>query len=128
MEVLLVFIGMIFLIVIIRLIAGSVDHERIDEYISERGGKVIERQWNPFGKGWFGTQNSRLYELKYVDKDGNIHQATCKTSALAGVYFTEDEIVGPVRKIKYSGRETELEEENRRLKRQIEELKRTRDL
>ena len=127
MEVFLVIIGMIFFIVIIRLIAGSVDHERIDEYISKRGGKVIERQWSPFGKGWFGTQNSRLYELKYVDKDGNIHQATCKTSALAGVYFTEDEIVGPAREIKYSSREAELEEENRRLKRQIEELKRTRN-
>jgi len=45
MEVILIIIGMIFLIVIIRLIAGSVDHERIDEYISERGGKIIERQW-----------------------------------------------------------------------------------
>ena len=127
MEVILIIIGMIFLIVIIRLIAGSVDHERIDEYISERGGKIIERQWNPFGKGWFGTQNSRLYELKYEDKDGNIHQATCKTSMLAGVYFTEDEIVEPAKEIKYSSRETELEEENRRLKQQIDELKRRRE-
>ena len=127
MEVIFIAIGMIFLIVIIRLIAGSVDHERIDEYISERGGKIIERQWNPFGKGWFGTQNSRLYELKYEDKDGNIHQATCKTSMLAGVYFTEDEIIEPAKEIKYSSREAELEEENRRLKRQVEDLRRRRD-
>lgn len=123
MEVFLIIIGMVFVVVIIRLVAGGIDHDRVERYISELGGKVINKKWNPFGKGWLGSQNERIYEVRYEDKDGNIHKAICKTSMLAGVYFTQDEIIRPANEIKYSSR-TELEEENRRLKQQIEDLKR----
>ena len=116
-------IGGISLVIFIRLIAGAFDHDRVDEYISSRGGRVIERNWNPFGKGWFGSQHERIYEVKYEDIDGNIHQATCKTSALAGVYFTEDIITEQAGKIQTVDRKTELEIENKKLKQQIEELK-----
>ncbi len=126
MEVLAIFILIIPVIIIIRLIAGTMDHDRVDEYIHSRGGRVIEKNWNPFGKGWFGSKQERIYEVKYQDKDGNIHQATCKTSVLAGVYFTEDIITNSAKNIGNMDRETELELENRQLKQQIEELKRNR--
>ena len=89
---------------------------------------MIERNWNPFGKGWFGSEHERIYELKYEDKDGNIHQATCKTSALAGVYFTEDIITEQNNKAESMDRETQLELENQKLKQEIEELKRKSNL
>ncbi len=110
--------------IFLRVSAGSMDHDRIDEYISERGGRVINKQWEPFGKGWFGSERERIYDVKYEDKDGNIHQATCKTSMLSGVYFTQDEIVEFAKNVKSPDRETELETENQRLKQQIEDLKR----
>ena len=77
----------------IRLCAGSLDGGRIDEYIQSRGGKVITREWSPFGRGWFGERSDRLYKVEYVDRDGNRRSATVKTSLFTGVYFTEDRIV-----------------------------------
>lgn len=123
MEVFLILILIIPLVIIIRLFAGTMDHERVDEYISSRGGRVIEKNWSPFGKGWFGSEHERIYELKYEDKDGNIHRATCKTSALAGVYFTEDIIITTAKHTVGIDRETQLEVENRKLKQQIEDMK-----
>jgi hypothetical protein len=127
MAVIPIVIGVIFLLVVIRLAAGGLDHDRVDEYISSRGGRMIDRKWNPFGTGWVSAQNDRIYEVRYIDKDGNIHEATCKTSLLGGVYFTQDEIVEYAEKTKHADRETELEIENRRLKQQIEDLKRKKD-
>jgi len=128
MEIFGIFILMICLVLVIRLVAGSMDHDRVDEYIASRGGRVIEKNWNPFGKGWFGSEHERIYELKYEDKDGNIHQATCKTSALAGVYFTEDIITKHMSKTESLDRETQLELENQKLKQEIEQLKRKSNL
>jgi hypothetical protein len=117
-------VAVISLVIFIRLIAGGIDNDRIDEYITERGGRVIEKDWSPFGKGWFGSEHERIYELKYEDKDGNIHQATCKTSMLSGVYFTEDIIIQQSGNENNVDRQTQLELENQMLKKQIEELKR----
>jgi hypothetical protein len=75
-----------------RLFAGSMDRQRIEDYIRQRGGRMISINWAPFGKGWFGEQNARLYEVVYYDRDGNQHMATCKTRNLGGVYFTDDQI------------------------------------
>jgi hypothetical protein len=124
MEVVFIIIGFVFVALILRLIAGGIDHDRVEEYISERGGRVIDKQWNPFGKGWFGSEHERIYDIKYEDKEGNVHQATCKTSMLSGVYFTQDEIVEYAIKEKFPDKMTELEIENQRLKQQIEDLKR----
>lgn len=124
-----------------RVLAGSMDHSRIREYIEGRGGRVLDCQWSPFGKGWFGERSDRIYEVRYRDRDGNLHQATCKTSLWTGVYWTEDRIA------QYSQREPTayaaaedqqyvasleddnrrlltLEDENRRLRDELERLKR----
>ena len=89
----LFFIG---IAVLFRLAAGSMDGNRVDDYVRSRGGKLISKHWSPFGRGWFGEKDSRIYEIEYIDADGNRHQATCKTSMLSGVYLTEDRIVGRV--------------------------------
>jgi hypothetical protein len=74
------------------LVARSFDKDRIREYIEEHGGRVVSISWAPFGKGWFGEKNDRIYEVVYYDKAGNQHFATCKTSFWSGVYWTEDRI------------------------------------
>jgi hypothetical protein len=123
MEVLLVVVAIIFLAFVFRLVAGGMDHGRVHGYISERGGRTIHVHWNPFGKGWFGEKNARIYRVRYEDADGNIHQATCKTSLLAGVYFTEDQIVSRTGETNAASREAQLEQENRRLRQQLERLR-----
>lgn len=76
-----------------RVIAYFLDKDRIAEYIEGRGSKIDNIKWTPFGAGWFGEKNARIYSVMYYDKDENIHVATCKTSMFAGVYLTEDDIV-----------------------------------
>ncbi len=122
MEVGFVFL-FVALIIGIRLWAGSMDGERIERYVSERGGRLLSREWTPFGPGWFGEKDSRLYAITFVDREGNTHEATCKTSMLSGVYLTEDRIVGsgPGRERDSSA---DLAEENRRLKAELERLRR----
>ena len=107
--------------ILFRVMHGGMDHNRIGAYIEARGGKVIDASWVPFGPGWEGKGKDRIYEVRYVDKDGNPHHAYCKTSGWSGVYFTEDKIerTGEVGDEKRS-----LEEENRRLREELERLKR----
>ena len=125
MEAIAILIPVVIIVVIlIRLGAGGMDHDRIREYVESRGGKVLDSNWSPFGPGWFGEKNDRIYGVRYLDKDGNEHEAHCKTSMWSGVYFTEDKIV------KYADREppreaeSELEAENRRLREEVERLRR----
>ena len=132
----------VILFAVIRLMAGSMDGDRVDEYIRERGGRIVEKHWSPFGKGWFGEKDSRIYELTYEDAEGNLHRATCKTSMFSGVYFTEDQIIQKRQRPKRQ-RPTDrddrrlqnkvttqndtavslLQEENRQLREEIERLR-----
>lgn len=73
-------------------LASSWDRDRIAEYIKQRGGRVVSINWAPFGKGWFGEKEERIYEVVYYDKEGNQHFATCKTAAWTGVFWTDDRI------------------------------------
>ena len=68
------------------------DKGRVRKYVSDRGGNVAEIHWVLFGTGWFGDKN-RIYSVTYVDADQNTHHATVKTSMLAGVYFTDDQVI-----------------------------------
>ena len=87
-------LAFIVLAIVVRLIAGSMDEDRVGEYIRARGGRLLSKEWAPFGSGWGGEKDSRIYRVTYEDAEGRVHRATCKTSAFSGVYFTEDEIVG----------------------------------
>lgn len=82
MEPGIVIVVMIIFAIVIRLFAGGADDSRLKDYIEERGGRLISSNWAPFGKGWFGEENDRIYEMGYDDKDDNEHEASCKTSML----------------------------------------------
>lgn len=81
--------------ILLRLMAGSMDGDRIDSYVRQRGGRLRSKSWAPFGKGWLGEKNDRIYEIEYETGDGEVRRATVKTSMLSGVYFTDDR---PVRR------------------------------
>src|SRR4051812_36306269 len=88
---LLLLIGVV-ITVLMWVLASSSDRNRIAKYIHERGGRVVSIAWAPFGRGWFGEKNDRIYEVVYYDQEGNQHFASAKTSMWSGVYWTEDRI------------------------------------
>jgi hypothetical protein len=127
-----IFIIAIIAVIVIRLIAGGIDTDRVKEYIENNGGTLISKTWEPFGKGWFGEKNDRIYKVIYLDKDKNRHEAYVKTSSFSGVYFTEDIITeyGNMNARNAEDNEADtagmedLKAENDRLKKEIEALKR----
>ena len=123
MEALLIIPIFIVLAIVIRLCAGGMDHDRVEQHIAERGGKVLEKSWDPFGKGWYGDKSNRIYQLKYQDADGSIHQATCKTSALSGVYLADDHVVQHSQSDECQQSNSDQIEENRKLKQEIQKLR-----
>ncbi len=104
-----------------RMLSGGMDRDRIRNYIASQGGTLLECNWSPFGRGWFGSKEERIYEIAYRDRDGDMHRATCKTSMLSGVYFTEDNRIDRGGRINSSARD---ESEIERLRRENAELKR----
>jgi hypothetical protein len=108
--------------ILLRLAAGGMDRERVKRYTESQGGTVLGSSWAPFGPGWFGEKSDRIYRVLYRDQAGNTHEAHCKTSLLTGVYFTEDRIVEQANRA--GGEDESLEAENRRLREELERLKR----
>lgn len=125
MEVIGVVILFGVLAVVFRLLAGGMDRDRVRDYIESNGGRLLEKRWAPFGKGWFGEKSDRIYEIRFIDSAGNEHEATCKTSLFSGVYLTGDRIVRyaepPPPPVAPS---VSLAEENQRLRAEIARLKR----
>ena len=127
----IIFFVFILVVIIIYVIARNFDRDRIKEEIESRGGKLLSKEWSPFGKGWAGEESDRIYKVVYRDKEGNIHKAFVKTSMLSGVYFSQDEITTFANHTqphfdtsKSENKSLQLENEN--LKREIEELKKQR--
>jgi hypothetical protein len=87
MSVLFIFIP---IVIALRLIAGALDRDRIKEHIENAGGQVLDINWNPFGTGWFGSKNERIYDVTYRTRQGKTVTATCKTSMFSGVYWTSN--------------------------------------
>lgn len=117
MKIGLVLVGFIALAIVVRLLAGSSDRRRIEGEIASRGGTLLEVMWQPFGKGWFGEKNDRIYSVRYRDREGVEREAWCKTSMMSGVYFADDRVVAG------SG-VTAQSPEAARLRDSIEELRR----
>jgi hypothetical protein len=90
-EVLLVIAG-IALVILIWVGTMSLDKNRIRDYVEGRGGRIVSISWAPFGRGWFGEKEERIFEVVYYDSDGNQHFATAKTSLFTGVFWTEDRV------------------------------------
>ena len=133
----IIFLGIVvpFIAIVIgcRVIAGTLNHDRIRIYIKNKGGKVIEIVWTPFGPGWFGEKSDAIYEVDYYDRDGNYRRAHCKTSMFSGVYLHNDRLVSAVKPQQtMNDHENQtmtrqvpmsLEEENRKLKKENELLR-----
>jgi HAMP domain-containing protein len=122
--ILLVILVAIGIAIAFRLFAGSMDRERLRQYVEARGGRVIDATWAPFGPGWFGGNKERIYQVRYLDHDGNVHEAYARTSMWTGVYFTEDLIIKRGKPPIGQEEVESLEEENARLRSELERLKR----
>lgn len=115
-----VLVGAVVLAIVIRLMAGTIDGERVERYLRARGCKLVDRSWEPFGPGWFGEKDSRIYQVIYEDPQGNVHRAHVKTSLFSGVYLTHDHIVAETG-ASPAGEEA-LRAENERLRQRLREL------
>ena len=107
--------------VVIRLIAGSIDSDRVESYIRQKGWELVDKSWDPFGPGWFGEKDSRIYQIVYRDNHGNLHKAHVKTSMFSGVYLTNDHVIEQAETLEPENHES-LEMENQRLRNRIREL------
>ena len=121
MEFFGIIIVFIIVAVLIRLMAGSFDGQRVEAYLKQHGWELVSRDWDPFGPGWFGGKNSRIYRITYRDRIGNLHRAHVKTSMLSGVYLTNDHIVESAPTPEPPGHES-LRDENERLAARLREL------
>lgn len=117
--------------VIFRLLADSMDRERVREYVTRTGGELLETHWAPFGPGWFGEKSDRIYSVRFRDRSGCIHEAHVKTSLMTGVYMTNDTIVScpqpkaePPRPkhLDASAQQETVEQEKARLRKRLAEL------
>lgn len=77
-----------------RFLAHGMDRNRISAYAQGNGWQLLDCRWRFFGPGWIGNRNARFYDIRYRDADGRTHTACAKTSALAGVYLTDDRVEG----------------------------------
>lgn len=123
MDPVTVFIGFLVVAVVIRFLAGSFDEDRVSTYLRSKGLELVDKSWDPFGPGWFGEEDSRIYKIIYRDRSGRLHRAHVKTSMLSGVYLTNDEIVDAEPDQKPTTEKT-LRDENQRLRNRIRELER----
>ncbi len=132
MEFLAILPLMLLVALAIRVTAGSMDGERIEAYARAQGWKLRRKSWRPFGPGWLGEQDARIYEIEYEDDAGRRHLAHAKTSMLSGVYITEDRVTQSAERTAEAApparddaaRVRELEAENAALRRRLAELER----
>lgn len=92
--VVLAIVGAIMLAVAGRFVTHGMDRRRIQRYAADQGWELLACQWKLLGPGWFGNTRERIYAITYRDGQGRTHSAFAKTSALAGVYLTEDRVEG----------------------------------
>lgn len=122
MDLFALFLVAIILAFAFRLMAGGLDGARVEDYVRSKGWELVDRSWDPFGPGWFGEKDARIYQIVYRDQRGDLHRAHVKTSMLSGVYLTNDEVVErAARGTSAEGAEA-LEQENARLRERIAEL------
>jgi hypothetical protein len=107
------------------LAAGDMDRERLRRHLEERGAKLLEARWTPFGPGWRGNRDSRLYEIRYLDQDRIEHHAFCKTNLWSGIYLKDDAVVRGAKHREASERAqvAELMVENKRLRQELARLR-----
>ncbi|USN99206.1 MAG: hypothetical protein H6810_00565 [Phycisphaeraceae bacterium] len=98
MDPIVFIIGVPVIVIAIRVLAGSLDHDRIRADLAARGARVEDIRWTPFATGWLGRKGERSYEVAYVDADGEQQVSTCSTSMLGGVYYRDEQAAGGERR------------------------------
>ena len=97
------------------------DEERIRRFIRSHGGRVISIQAVERISGLVSMQDSRVYAVRYLDRQDVMHDARCNTSGWLGVFVADDRTPPTTsRPITLES----LQEENRRLREENETLKR----
>lgn len=69
------------------------DERRMRSHVESFGGKFLSARRALFRRTWFGRRNAKIYELHYLDYDGNEHEATCEVILFMMVRLTDDQIV-----------------------------------
>lgn len=87
-----IIVAAVVLAVIGRFLAHGMDRNRILAYAQGNGWELLDCRWRLFGHGWLGNRYARFYDIRYRDAEGRTHAACAKTSALAGVYLTNDRV------------------------------------
>jgi hypothetical protein len=114
-EIVFAFFALITLVIVMQLMAGSFDGSRVEKHVRDMGSKLIDKSWSPFGPGWFGEKNSRIYEIIYKGSVGRAHRAHVRTSMISGVYLTNDRVIEEAPKLS-------TEDEKAALKKRLAEL------
>jgi hypothetical protein len=75
-------------VIIVRIVGGKLDRQRICEHVEANGGKVIDilSQWF----GGVGGRYVRTYDVTYTTRHGSRISATCITSMTSGVQWMSD--------------------------------------
>ena len=87
MEFIIVFIIIILAICFRVFIISQWDRDRIIYDARIKGWVISDIVWEPFGPGWFGEKNDRIYLVQFIDENGRHASKYCKTSMLSGVYW-----------------------------------------
>ncbi len=89
----LIFITLLLFVMLLWLGVIHLDKERVRKHIEASRGTVTTIRWRPYKHGWtsdslrYGDGN-RIYEVYYIDLNGNSRHGWCKTSLLGGVGLT----------------------------------------
>ena len=94
----LILILFILLAVVLWWVVVILDKERVRQHIVANRGTSPAIRWRPRKHGWTSDplsycDGNRIYEVQYIDLNGNSCHAWCKTSLLGGVGFESDEFV-----------------------------------
>ncbi|MDQ8181709.1 hypothetical protein [Pelagicoccus sp. SDUM812005] len=83
-------VAIIAVAIAMRIVAGKWDRARIREELESSGCTFVSATWAPFGKGSFGEDSSRSYEVCYLNPDGERQYASVKTSLFTDVFWSGD--------------------------------------
>lgn len=77
-----------------RAVLFGIDRRRIRSFVENKGGRICEITWSPFGPGWTkGRYRTRGYRVYYFDSTGREHKAYCYTDVFYHMSFQHDEAV-----------------------------------
>jgi hypothetical protein len=68
-------------------ITSNWDRQRIINDANNNGWTIKTIEWEPFGPGFLGEKNDRIYSVRFINENDIAQTRFCKTSVLSGVYW-----------------------------------------